>query len=101
MGPLVDIAHGGKEEGRHDPVGKHLKDRPIEPLRRNGGQPQPDDAHMGDTGVADHVFEIFLGEPHQDPIDDTDGGQYGHEPRPVLPPFGAEGNGHAQYAEGA
>ena len=81
-------------------MGEHLEDGPVEPLRRDGGEPQPHDPHVGDAGKGNHVLEVALSQPHKDPIDDADGRQNGHHGRPVLPTYGAEKDRHPQDSEG-
>ena len=82
-------------------MGKHLEDGAVHAVDGHGGQAEPDDAHVGNAGIANHIFQIGLLQADKDAIDNSNGGQQRHELRPILPPFRAQKNRDPQNAEGA
>jgi len=60
-GCVINIAHRREEEGRHNAVGEHLEHRAVDAVYGAGGQPQADDAHVGDRRIPDDVLQVSLG----------------------------------------
>ena len=73
VGAAINHAAGhGEEQGRDHAVRKHLQDRAADAERVGRGQPEQDEAHVADAGIADDEFQVALPQRHRRGVNDPD-----------------------------
>ena len=80
---------------------EHLKHRPGQAHRMQRGNAHDDVAHVADAGIADDVFQVFLGDGRDCSIDHVDGAQYNQNRHPVGRALRQQHHAHPDDTEGA